>query len=154
MKYLAMPAIMMALFVSALTLTDQAKAHEGKAHKTEAHKTETHSAEAHEAKPITVQGEIVDLGCYVAHAGEGPDHKSCAQKCINGGMPMGILTAKGTVYLLTLNHDNADPYNQAKTLAAEMVEITGPVHERSGVKIIDVTSVKTIKASARPTESK
>lgn len=149
MKYLAIPAIMMALFVSAFTLTDQAKAHEGKAHK-----TETHSAEAHEAKPITVQGEIVDLGCYVAHAGEGPDHKSCAQKCINGGMPMGILTAKGTVYLLTLNHDNADPYNQAKTLAAEMVEITGPVHERSGVKIIDVTSVKAVKTSAPPTKSK
>jgi hypothetical protein len=149
MKYLANPAIMMALFVSALTLTNQVKADEG-----HAHKTETHKAEAHEAKPITVQGEIVDLGCYVAHNGEGAEHKSCAQKCINGGMPMGVLTAEGTVYLLTLNHDNADPYNQAKTLAAEMVEITGPVHERSGVKIIDVTSVKVVKPSAAPSKSK
>lgn len=149
MKHLAIPALMMALFVPALTFTNQAKAHDGKAHK-----TETHKADAHAAKPITVQGEIVDLGCYLAHAGQGADHKSCAQKCINGGMPMGVLTTEGMLYLLTLNHDNADPYNQAKTLAAETVEITGPVHERSGMKMIDVTSVKAVKKTARPTESK
>lgn len=95
-----------------------------------------------EAKVMTLKGEIVDTGCYLAHGAKGPDHASCATKCIAGGMPMGLLTSDGVLYLLTMNHDNADPYNQAKKLAASTVEITGPVHERNGVKAIEVTAVK------------
>ena len=144
MKHLPISAMMMVLFVSTLTLADQAKAHGEKAHQ----------AKAHDAKAVTVKGEIVDLGCYLAHAGKGADHKSCAQKCVNGGMPMGVLAADGKLYLLTLNHDNADPFNQAKTLVAEMVEVSGPVYERSGMKMIDVVSVKSVNATTRPAESK
>src|SRR5437867_357566 len=59
----------------------------------------------------TITGEVVDTGCYIAHSARGEKHVSCATKCINQGMPMGLLTSDGTLYLVTLNHDNADPYN-------------------------------------------
>ena len=94
------------------------------------------------AKTLTVKGEIVDLGCYLGHGARGADHKGCATKCIAGGMPMGLLTADNKLYLLTLDHDNADPYNQAKSHAGEVVELTGTVMSRAGVMALDVTGLK------------
>jgi len=90
----------------------------------------------------TLTGEVVDTGCYLAHEAKGEKHVACATKCIAGGMPMGLLTADGTLYLLTLDHDNADPYNQLKTMAGKTVNVTGPLTARGGMKGIDVTAVK------------
>ena len=98
-------------------------------------------------KPTTLSGEVVDTGCYLAHEAKGEKHVECASKCINNGMPMGILTSKGSLYLVTLNHDNADPYNKLKTMAGQKVTVVGTVSERSGMKGIDVTEIKTATAS-------
>jgi hypothetical protein len=95
-------------------------------------------------KSLTVQGELVDMGCYLAEGAKGESHKSCASMCIASGMPMGLLTKDGKLYLLTLNHDNADPYNSAKKLAAEQVNITGPVSERNGVMSLQVDNVNQV----------
>ena len=57
-------------------------------------------------------------------------------------MPMGLLTSNGTLYLLTLNHDNADPYNSLKAMAGKTVSVSGTVMTRSGMKAIDVTATK------------
>ncbi len=107
------------------------------------------AAAAHAApaapKAVTLKGEIVDMGCYLGHEAKGEKHKSCATKCISGGMPMGLLTADNKLFLLTLDHDNADPYNQAKTFAGDMVEVTGTVMERGGMRALDVTGVKATK---------
>jgi hypothetical protein len=98
------------------------------------------------SKAITVTGEIVDLGCYVGHGAKGEKHKECASKCIAGGMPIGLLTPKGKLYILTPNHDDADAYAKSKDLAASMVTITGTLMERGGVSAIDVTEVKEVAA--------
>lgn len=90
----------------------------------------------------TVTGEVVDLGCYLGHGARGAKHISCATKCIDQGMPMGLLTSNGTLYLLTLNHDDADPYNRLKAMAGKTVSVSGTVMTRSGMKAIDVTAVK------------
>jgi len=148
MKLLSLAMISSVLLASAPTLADSPTPAKPTDTKTTETKTTTHQHHA-EAKAMTVKGEVVDMGCYMAHAGKGPDHKSCAMKCIQGGMPMGVLTADGKLYLLTMSHDNADPFNQAKGMAAETVEVTGPVHERSGMKSIEVTAVKTAAAPAR-----
>ena len=99
-------------------------------------------AAAHEDANVSVQGEIVDMGCYLGHGARGADHQSCALKCVLGGMPMGLLTDDGTLYLLTMSHSDADPFNAAKELAAETVTVTGPEHDRNGIKSIEVTAVK------------
>jgi hypothetical protein len=96
-------------------------------------------------KTMTVTGEIVDMGCYMGHGAKGQAHKECALKCIANGMPMGLLTSDGTLYVLTMSHSDADPYNNAKKMAADMVAITGPVSERSGIKSLEVDKVETAK---------
>ena len=96
-------------------------------------------------KTMTVTGEIVDMGCYMGHGAKGEGHKECALKCIANGMPMGLLTSDGTLYVLTMSHSDADPFNNAKKMAADMVEITGPVSERNGVKSIEVDKVAEAK---------
>src|SRR5262249_41204485 len=41
----------------------------------------------------SITGEVVDMGCWLGHAARGEKHVSCAQKCLNQGMPMGLLTS-------------------------------------------------------------
>ena len=89
----------------------------------------------------TVTGEVVDMGCWLGHAARGKDHISCATKCLNQGMPIGLLTSNGTLYLVTLDHDNADPYNSLKDMAGKDVSITGELLSRSGVKAIEASKV-------------
>lgn len=97
------------------------------------------------AGATTLKGEVVDLGCYLGHGARGADHKGCATKCIASGMPFGLLTADGKLYLLTMNHDNPDPYNRCKELAAETVVVSGAVMQRNGLMAVDVADVKSAK---------
>jgi hypothetical protein len=89
----------------------------------------------------SITGEVVDTGCYLGHAARGEKHISCATKCLNQGMPMGLLTSNGTLYLVTLDHDNADPYNHLKTMAGKTVTVTGELMTRSGMKAIEASEV-------------
>jgi len=129
------------IFLITLVLTlpaVQAGAHEGHQDK--------RSDEAASVK--TVSGEVVDTGCYLGHGARGAKHVSCAIKCINNGMPMGLLTDDGTLYLLTMNHDNPDPYNKLKEMAGKTVSVTGTVMARNGMKGIDVTEFRPAPTSS------
>ena len=99
-------------------------------------------------KSQTITGEIVDMGCYMARGAKGADHKDCGMKCIANGMPMGLLTDKGMLYVLTLNHDSADPFNKAKEWAGDKVKVTGPVSIRNGIKSLQVDSAEPAAAQA------
>jgi hypothetical protein len=100
-------------------------------------------------KSVTMTGEIVDMGCYMGHNAMGEQHAACAAKCIGMGMPMGLLTDKDKkLYLITPPHDNQDAFNQCKDMAGSMVQMTGTVMEKDGVKAITVTAVT--KAPATP----
>ncbi|HEV8375316.1 MAG TPA: hypothetical protein VGR38_03665 [Candidatus Polarisedimenticolia bacterium] len=91
---------------------------------------------------VTVSGEVVDLACFVAHAAKGPDHQKCALKCAQMGQPMGLLSADGKLYLLVADHTDPAPYNKARSMAADQVEIKGDVSEKSGMTILTVDEVK------------
>ena len=126
----------LAFCLSLTTTALPVRAHEG-----------PHAAAA-KAGPQTIAGEVVDTGCYLAHSARGEKHIGCATKCINQGMPMGLLTSDGKLYLLTLNHDNPDPYNKLKAMAGKNVAVTGMVMDRSGMKGIDVAEFKPVGAQA------
>jgi len=91
---------------------------------------------------VTVQGEILDMACYMAKGSKGAGHKACAQMCAKKGVPIGILTDAGEVYLLLDDHNNPDPYDDAKKLAGEHAQITGKKFSKQGVASIVVGSVK------------
>jgi len=102
------------------------------------------AAEEGEAESITVQGEVLDLSCYIAHEAKGESHLKCAQGCLKSGQPMGLLAKDGTVYLLYASHKDAAPYEETKAHAGKMVEIEGKSAARAGMKGVEVNSVKAL----------
>jgi hypothetical protein len=107
-------------------------------------------------KPITVSGEVLDLSCYLARGLHGPLHRDCAKQCILSGVPMGLMTADSTLYLLTQNHGRAmtpasfagtpDMYAQCREWAALQVEVNGATGFRNGVRVLEVTRAKLLPA--------
>jgi hypothetical protein len=51
-------------------------------------------------RPITRVGEIVDFSCYIQLGKHGEKHRSCGQKCVQNGQPIGLLTQDGSLYML------------------------------------------------------
>mgnify|MGYP003575792426 CR=1 FL=1 len=92
----------------------------------------------------SVQGEVLDLSCYVSHDGMGEGHAGCAAKCLKGGAPMGLLASDGAVYILFADHTDAAPYEKTKGYAGKKVEITGDVATKDGLKGITVHGVKAL----------
>ena len=92
----------------------------------------------------SIQGEILDLACYISHDSHGEEHAKCAERCVKGGQPMGLLTEDGDIYVLFADHGDDTAYKQSQSFAGKMVEISGPMAEKDGVKGITVHSVKAL----------
>ena len=105
----------------------------------EAHK---HHAAAAADKAASLSGELVDMACFMKHDGKGEKHAKCAQMCVKGGAPLGMLTAEGQVYLLVNEHGNEKPFAAAKLLAGGNAKVTGLVVSRGGVQAIIVAKVE------------
>jgi hypothetical protein len=101
-----------------------------------------------EPKTQTVTGEIVDLGCYLDHGAHGEKHAECALHCVQGGMPMGLLADGNKVYVLTLSHENGDPYAKCKEWVAKQVKVTGKVMTGGGMQALEVDAVELAPAAA------
>ena len=91
---------------------------------------------------VTVSGEIVDLACYLSKGSKGKRHKQCAQLCAKKGLPIGVLSDTGEVYLLIEDHDDPAPYEAAKELAGERAAISGKKFTKGGVQSILVVLTK------------
>ncbi|GBD25879.1 hypothetical protein HRbin30_01206 [bacterium HR30] len=91
---------------------------------------------------VKLQGEIVDLACYMAKGARGAGHKSCAQMCAKKGTPLGLLTDSGELYLLVDDHNNEAPYNEVKKLAGERAEVTGKKYIRNNLPSVVVGGAK------------
>ena len=91
-------------------------------------------AEAKGAEMKEIQGEIVDLMCYLDHGAQGQKHRGCATVCIKKGGPVGLLSGE-QLYLVVGDHQ---PINEElASKAAETVKIKGKVVERHGMKMIE-----------------
>jgi hypothetical protein len=91
---------------------------------------------------VAVSGEVVDLSCYLSKGSKGPRHKTCAKMCAEKGLPIGVLTESGDLYLLLEDHDNPDPYEALKKLAGSNAEVGGKKFTRSGMQSILVQESK------------
>ncbi|HVN07267.1 MAG TPA: hypothetical protein VMT86_22765 [Bryobacteraceae bacterium] len=49
---------------------------------------------------VTLVGEVVDFSCYIQLGKHGEKHRSCGQKCVQNGQPVGLLTKTGELYML------------------------------------------------------
>lgn len=95
-------------------------------------------------RPITVVGEIIDLSCYMQLGKHGEAHRSCGQKCVQNGQPVGLLAKSGAVYMLMPEeHDpRRDGGVDAKASASEhmghIVEVNGTEASVNGYRAIYV----------------
>ena len=85
---------------------------------------------------MTLVGEIIDAKCYygVMKPGHLKPHRSCAVRCISGGLPPMLMVQDGSgrrVYFLLVSADGRAVNDEVLDLVAEPVEITGRV-VRSG----------------------
>jgi hypothetical protein len=83
----------------------------------------------------TVTGEVLDMACYLDHGAHGEKHAGCATKCIQSGLPVGLKTADGTVYLLIGAHK---PINGAiADQAGKTVTVQGKAVSRDGMNLLE-----------------
>jgi hypothetical protein len=105
-------------------------------------------AKKEEAKPVTINGEVIDLYCYMGHSSMGEEHAKCATSCIKKGMPVGFLSTDGTMYVIVGKAHN--PANEeVAAFAGKKSTITGKVMENGGIKAIELVSI----AAAAETKS-
>jgi hypothetical protein len=97
-----------------------------------------------EGSVTTVTGEIIDFSCYLQLGKHGEKHKACGQKCLNNGMPIGLLTKDGALYMLMPEeHDpRRDGGVDAKASAADhmghIVTVNGTAARVNGYSAIFV----------------
>jgi hypothetical protein len=103
------------------------------------HKHEGHQPAAHADDSTTVTGEVLDLACYLDHGAAGEKHASCAKTCIESGLPVGIKTADGKVYLLIGEHK---PLNkELARYAAKTITVRGKLVSRDGISMLENVEV-------------
>ncbi len=102
--------------------------------------SETYSAEHGGSKSeVTLEGEILDPKCWfgVMKPAEGKVHKSCAIRCVSGGIEPVLRVsdgAKNTYYVLK-GMDGEDINQQILEYFAEPIVVTAEVEERNGWRI-------------------
>ena len=96
-----------------------------------------------QGREIVVKGEVLDMACYIAYNMSGPEHAACARDCIRRGLPVGIKSEDGKVYLLVgANWRRGEPLNsQLAEYAAKTLTVKGKVGTRDGFAMLTDATV-------------
>ena len=98
---------------------------------------------------INVTGELIDTWCYMSGVMGPPDvtvgssHHTCALWCSAGGIPVGLLTEDGTIYMVLKieGDDQLAGGENVLRMAAHTIEATGVLHQRDGLNYLIVSDV-------------
>ena len=74
---------------------------------------------------------MIDLECYLANGAHGSSHAACARKCIKAGLPAGIRTNPGEIYLLIGKRELLSA--QFAPVAGKIVTVSRQFATRDGV---------------------
>ena len=91
---------------------------------------------------VTVKGEAVDMWCYMEGGDHGATHKACATACAKAGNPIGIVDAKGDIYLTAGLQDHQPARDLLLNKMSEEVTVTGTLVTKGGTRMLFVKSVK------------
>ncbi|MEM7289042.1 MAG: hypothetical protein AAF412_01515, partial [Pseudomonadota bacterium] len=101
------------------------------------------------AKPIEIKGEVIDTWCYFSGVMGGEDavvgsaHHTCALWCAAGGIPVGVRTDEGEVFMV-LKYENEDAYAQSDAIMevqSDIITAKGMHYVRDGVNYLVVEKV-------------
>ena len=92
-------------------------------------------------------GEVLDLYCYMQHpeSATGADHAKCGSACAAKGLPIGFLTADGTLYLI-IGKDHESANATVAEWVGKQSALTGYVTEQKGMKAIELVSIAAAKS--------
>jgi len=90
----------------------------------------------------TITGEAVDLWCYLEGGDRGPAKKDCATACAKAGNPIGVLDAKGNLYVAAGLEDHQPAQSVLLSRMSDQVTVTGTLVKKGGVQMIYIESVK------------
>src|SRR5881296_2035088 len=90
---------------------------------------------------MTITGQVVDLNCNTTNGASGAGHKACADACAKSGVPLGILSSDGTMYV-PVSSKPGDPQNAKLAAFTEgKVKVTGMHRMVHGLHTIEITTV-------------
>ena len=87
----------------------------------------------------TIEGELVDLACYLDHGAKGEKHRACATRCAQKGLPIGLLDKDDKITLVVGEHEKAMNNELAEKMGTT-VRLTGKIVVRDGMQMIEVSS--------------
>jgi len=90
----------------------------------------------------TITGEVVDMWCYLEGGDRGPAKKDCATACAKAGNPIGVLDAKGNLYVAAGLKDHQSAQALLLNKMSDQVTVTGTLVKKAGVQMIYIESVK------------
>ena len=88
-------------------------------------------------------GEVVDITCYASHGAKGDKHAACGTKCLQSGMPAGIV-ADGKLWIVTMG-DHTSPGAKLAAWAGKSVTAEGTRIEKDGANIFEIDTVAPTK---------
>ena len=102
-----------------------------------------------DAKMIEIKGEVIDTWCYLSGVMGGEDavvgsaHHTCALWCAAGGIPVGVLTDEGEIFMV-LKYEDQDVLEKTDTLMevqSDVITAKGLHYMRDGVNYLVVERV-------------
>jgi len=91
---------------------------------------------------LTVKGEVVDMWCYLEGGDRGPAKRECATACAKAGNPIGIVDAKGNLFVAAGLEDHQPAQAVLIGKMNSDVTVSGTVVKKGGVQMIYIDSVR------------
>jgi hypothetical protein len=97
-------------------------------------------------REVVLEGEVVDLECFLRDGSRGERHKGCALTCRKNGGSLAIVEDKtGDLYPVAGNAAASDPGAAVAEFIGARVSLRGELYERSGARILVVGKAERLR---------
>lgn len=101
------------------------------------------------SKMVEIRGEVIDTWCFFSGVMGGEDavigsaHHTCALWCAAGGIPVGVLTEDGDVFMVLKyeGEDILEPTDTVMEVQSDIITAKGMHYVRDGVNYLVVEKV-------------
>jgi hypothetical protein len=101
----------------------------------------------------SIEGQVIDVSCYLGQGLKGEAHRQCAEICANQlGIPLNVLDDEGNLWQLV--DDDMPGHDQNPTVvqyAEQRIRATGTLIDKGGNKAIIIKDVALLEGEANPT---
>ncbi len=94
---------------------------------------------------VEFTAQVVDLSCKVVFDLSGEEHRICAQVCADNGIPLGLVSAEGELYLpVSQGMPGTGANEQLKPYAEQEVKVKGKVIVQGGLNTIIIEAIQAV----------